>query len=166
MGRDHFSEEHPLIGDKSCVGATLLRSNFRIDAADVCAAVAALHDWAENYYQVTKPNFDDSELSYHAVYELRHAHSVERALSALGWDPVFDDDSNVIDLEQHTFDNVSAYHAKAMSSLCGIVRPGSFLIFHRDDNDIFKWEWDGSGNFTEQAGGRIVFGHTDGKEQQ
>jgi hypothetical protein len=137
------------------VAATLLRSQFKIRQENTGAALVSLKDWATHWVEAEERGYADPHHDPDWVDDLCNVGSLDDAFYTLGWDPVWLD-GDIIGLYQHTFDNVDEMYEAAMAALHGIVEPRSYMIFHGDDDDLFRWAWEPNG-FYVGSNGRIVF---------
>lgn len=135
------------------MSATLLRSQFRINKKNLSEAVRRLKEWASNCLKVESPIsfYENHGFNYQQFQGLENPRDV---FQVFGWDLRFDD--GYADLVQRHCENTDENYEAAMSTLVGLVEPGSYLVFHGDDDDLFRWTWRADA-FHVYSGGSIIF---------
>ena len=129
---------------------TVVRQSFTIPAEKVEAAYVALMKWAEGHrtdsYEPISTNI------------MKTAKDLHQAMQALGWDTVTKDGA-VVGLQQRRHDCCGVDHVDAMNELAPYVTAHSSLIFFGENEEIFRWFYDGE-HMHEEMGGAITFGET------
>lgn len=129
---------------------TVVRQRFTIAAEKVEAAHAELMKWTEWYREAGSTDIDTVFTSIMST-----AKDLHEALHALGWDTIVKDGA-VIGLQQHRHDCCGIDHVDAMRRLATYVSVGSELVFFGENEEIFRWRFDGE-TMHEDMGGEITF---------
>jgi len=117
---------------------TLLKQKFFMHELTFPLAHTALVDWAKHYAEELGPCAQDRV----EADEIIHSKDLMGALSALGMDPLVSEKRmrcGIYALNQHRHDCCGQDHEDAWRSIAGFVKPGSYLIFHGENDDIFRY---------------------------
>jgi hypothetical protein len=137
------------------VNATLIQQKFFVHASNWRKAVKALYAWSVKYTEAPlEPKFIKD------IDKFGEA-NLEEMFNVLGYDVVLDMDGNIEALQQHNFESATADHAIAFGFLKDTVEPGSYLLFHTDNDQLMRWRWGTDGLYHVERGGMAVFGESD-----
>jgi hypothetical protein len=134
------------------VNATLIQAQFKISRAKFDDAL-----------NVLKKNLPADLAEY--VSNPEHSAGVHliNAFQHFGYDIVFHpyDAPGIKGIQQRNFESAETEHASVFGQLNGIVEQGSYMLFHADDDTLFRWRWGTDGLFHVEENGVVFFGERD-----
>ncbi len=140
------------------MNATLIQSKFRIPKKNSAAAFKALAKWLRE-----RGVPDEVELVEHIERsDVTDGVRLLEVMQIFGYDLRPNSELGCFDrIMQRNFDTSDDGNAHAFSRLLGLVEPGSYMLFHRDDENLFRWRWGTDGLFHVEENGLVTFGVRD-----